>query len=141
MNAVLFGAVGPGHFDRGVSVHNRIFAFAIGFVGSLCISRGPAIANWSIMAKIAIMTKIANPSAMPAMSAKDAKNGFGRLIDLARARPVAVEKHGRTVVVVLAVEEYDELCKRADSNSARSATADGRNQTPATKKSKAKRRV
>ena len=43
------------------------------------------------------------------MSARDAKNGFGRLIDTARAEPVAIEKYGRTVVVVLAVEEYDRL--------------------------------
>jgi prevent-host-death family protein len=43
------------------------------------------------------------------MSAKDAKYGFGRLIDLARSEPVTVEKHGRPVVVVLAVEEFDRL--------------------------------
>ncbi len=47
--------------------------------------------------------------AMPSMSAKDAKYGFGRLIDLARSEPVVVEKHGRPVVVVLAVEEYERL--------------------------------
>ena len=45
---------------------------------------------------------------MQTLSAKDAKYGFGRLIDLARAEPVAVAKHGRTVVV-LAVEEYERL--------------------------------
>ncbi|MFW7357811.1 MAG: type II toxin-antitoxin system prevent-host-death family antitoxin [Brucella sp.] len=43
------------------------------------------------------------------MSAKDAKNAFGLLIDSARAEPVAIEKHGRKVVVVLAVEEYERL--------------------------------
>ena len=31
---------------------------------------------------------------MKTLSAKDAKYGFGRLIDLARAEPVAVAKHG-----------------------------------------------
>ena len=46
---------------------------------------------------------------MKILSAKDAKYGFGRLIDLARAEPVAVAKHGRPVVVVMAVEEYDRL--------------------------------
>jgi prevent-host-death family protein len=46
---------------------------------------------------------------MHTMSARDAKNGFGRLIDMARAEPVAIEKHGRRVVVVLAVEEYERL--------------------------------
>ena len=44
---------------------------------------------------------------MQTLSAKDAKYGFGRLIDLARAEPVAVAKHGRPVVVVLAIEEYE----------------------------------
>ena len=32
-----------------------------------------------------------------------AKYGFGRLIDLARAGPVGVAKHGRPVVVVMAM--------------------------------------
>ena len=41
---------------------------------------------------------------MKTMSARDAKHQFGRLIDTARAEPVVVEKHGRPVVVVLAVE-------------------------------------
>lgn len=43
---------------------------------------------------------------MQSMSARDAKNSFGKLIDLARAEPVAIEKHGRTVVVVLSIENY-----------------------------------
>lgn len=46
---------------------------------------------------------------MKILTAKDAKYGFGRLIDLARAEPVAVAKHGRPVVVVMAVEEFDRL--------------------------------
>ena len=43
------------------------------------------------------------------LTAKDAKYGFGRLIDLARAEPVTVAKHGRPVVVVMAVEEFERL--------------------------------
>jgi prevent-host-death family protein len=46
---------------------------------------------------------------MQSMSAKDAKYGFGRLIDLARAEPVLIAKHGRPVVVVMSVEEYERL--------------------------------
>ena len=46
---------------------------------------------------------------MQILSAKEIKYGFGRLIDLARAKPVAVTKHGRPVVVVLWVEEYERL--------------------------------
>jgi len=36
---------------------------------------------------------------MRALTAKEAKDGFGRLIDLARSEPVTVAKHGRAVVV------------------------------------------
>ena len=46
---------------------------------------------------------------MRTLSAKDAKYGFGRLIDFARAAPITVAKHGRPVVVVLSVEEYERL--------------------------------
>lgn len=43
------------------------------------------------------------------MSAKDAKNSFGLLVDSARAAPVLVEKHGRPVVVVMSCEEFERL--------------------------------
>lgn len=46
---------------------------------------------------------------MRSLSAREAKYGFGRLIDLARAAPVVVAKHGRPVVVVVAVEEFERL--------------------------------
>jgi prevent-host-death family protein len=46
---------------------------------------------------------------MTRLSAREAKYNFGRLIDTARAAPVVVEKHGRPVVVVLSVEEYERL--------------------------------
>ncbi len=46
---------------------------------------------------------------MRSLSAREAKYGFGRLIDLARAAPGAVAKHGRPVVVVVAVEEFERL--------------------------------
>jgi prevent-host-death family protein len=52
---------------------------------------------------------------MRAVSAKDAKYGFGRLIDMARAEPVVVEKHGRPVVVVLAIEEFERLKTRHET--------------------------
>ena len=65
------------------------------------------------VAKVANLAKIPKDhrigGSMQSMTAKDAKYGFGRLIDLARAEPVTVEKHGRPVVVVLAVEEYERL--------------------------------
>lgn len=46
---------------------------------------------------------------MKSISARDAKYGFGRLIDLARGEPVTVAKHGRPFVVVMAVEEFERL--------------------------------
>lgn len=52
---------------------------------------------------------MAGSEEMQTLTAKDAKYGFGRLIDLARAEPVAVAKHGRTVIVVMAIKEYERL--------------------------------
>lgn len=46
---------------------------------------------------------------MKSMSAKDAKNAFGLLLDTARAEPVTIVKHGRRVAVVVSAEEYDRL--------------------------------
>ena len=64
------------------------------------------------------------------MSAMAAKNGFGLLLDTARAEPVTIRKHGRPVVVVVAVEEYERLVDRRESGeSARSVK-----QTPKDKK-------
>lgn len=38
-----------------------------------------------------------------------AKNHFGELIDAARAKPVAITKYDRTVVVMVAAEEFERL--------------------------------
>ncbi len=46
---------------------------------------------------------------MKTMSAREAKNAFGLMIDTARAEPVRIEKHGRGVVMVISVEEYQRL--------------------------------
>ncbi|MDJ0391587.1 type II toxin-antitoxin system prevent-host-death family antitoxin [Roseomonas sp. E05] len=46
---------------------------------------------------------------MVRLTAKEAKYRFGRLIDMARFGLVTIEKHGRAVVVVVAVEEYERL--------------------------------
>lgn len=58
---------------------------------------------------------------MKTMSAREAKNGFGLMIDTARAEPVLIEKHGRGVVVVVAVEEFERLSGKsaADRRSAK----------------------
>ena len=46
---------------------------------------------------------------MKTMSAREAKNSFGLMIDTALVGPVRIEKHGRGGVVVLSVEEYERL--------------------------------
>ena len=58
---------------------------------------------------------------MKSMSAKEAKNGFGLLLDTARAAPVTIKKHGRPVVVVLSTEEYERLLNRSARKKGRSA--------------------
>lgn len=57
---------------------------------------------------------------MQGMSAKDAKNNFGLLLDRARAAPVEILKHGRPVVVVLSVEEFERLSEDCVTGSGQS---------------------
>ena len=57
---------------------------------------------------------------MQTMSAKNAKNSFGLLLDRARAEPVQVEKHGRPVVVVVSVEEFQRLLLASEATLQRS---------------------
>ena len=60
---------------------------------------------------------------MKTMSAREAKNTFGLMIDIARAEPVLIEKHGRGVVMVISVEEYARLHGRATGAASQSADA------------------
>jgi len=46
---------------------------------------------------------------MDVIAAGEAKNCFGRLLDLAQRKPVTIEKKGRPVVVVMSIEEYERL--------------------------------
>lgn len=59
---------------------------------------------------------------MKSMSAREAKNSFGLMIDTARAEPVRIEKHGRGVVVVVSVEEYERMTDAAAANLKRMRT-------------------
>ena len=54
---------------------------------------------------------------MKTFSAREGKYNFGRLIDMALAEPVVIEKHGRPVVVVVAVEEFERITGRTVSPS------------------------
>lgn len=46
---------------------------------------------------------------MRTIPAKEAKNNFGYLIDQARHEAVAISRHGRDVVVILAIEDYNKM--------------------------------
>ena len=46
---------------------------------------------------------------MKAITAKDAKNRFGELMDTVQREPVSIEKHGRPVAVVLSEVEYEKM--------------------------------
>lgn len=46
---------------------------------------------------------------MKAISAKDAKNKFGEMLDTVQREPVTIEKHGRAVAVVMSAHEYQEM--------------------------------
>lgn len=50
---------------------------------------------------------------MKTLTVTDAKNRFGELIDMARAEPVRVQRHGRDVAVVLSPEEFRRLSEAA----------------------------
>jgi prevent-host-death family protein len=63
---------------------------------------------------------------MKTMSAREAKNAFGLMIDTARAEPVLIEKHGRGVVMVISVEEYERLHGSAGAAPTQSDSADSR---------------
>lgn len=46
---------------------------------------------------------------MNTITATDAKNRFGQVLDMAQAAPVHVQKNGRDVAVVLSAAEYESL--------------------------------
>jgi prevent-host-death family protein len=60
------------------------------------------------------------------MSARDAKKGFGKLIDLARAEPVTIEKYGRSVMIVMAIEEYERLSGKIEKQCSGAIPAKGK---------------
>jgi prevent-host-death family protein len=44
---------------------------------------------------------------MKTLGASEAKNRFGEMLDLARREPVQIAKKGRSVAVVLSIEEFE----------------------------------
>ena len=65
------------------------------------------------MANLGIMAN------MEKIAATDASNRFGQLLDMARAEPVTIEKQGREVAVMLAVEEYRRMEAELEGNAKR----------------------
>ena len=61
------------------------------------------------------MSIVAHCEHMKNFSAKDAKNHFGQMMDAARLEPVVIEKHGRPMVVVCSVEEFERLSQALTS--------------------------
>ncbi len=53
---------------------------------------------------------------MKTITAIDAKNKFGQLIEAAQRQPIAVTKKGRATVVVMSIEDYERRRKRAWKN-------------------------
>ena len=51
---------------------------------------------------------------MKTVAATEMKNRFGRYLDDSRAGPVAIEKNGRTVAVMLSMEEFERLSALED---------------------------
>ncbi|MDB5540922.1 MAG: hypothetical protein JWQ89_2649 [Devosia sp.] len=54
---------------------------------------------------------------MAEMSATDAKNKFGELLEMVRTEPVAIQKNGRIAAYVISPEQFQRLM--ADSNAPR----------------------
>lgn len=50
---------------------------------------------------------------MAEISATDAKNKFGQLLEMARTEPVRIQKNGRDVAVLLSAEEHAQLVEKA----------------------------
>ncbi len=46
---------------------------------------------------------------MKAIAAKNAKNNFGEMLDTVQREPLAIEKHGRTVAVIMSAQEYQQM--------------------------------
>lgn len=46
---------------------------------------------------------------MKTMTANEAKQSFGRLLDDARREPVLIEKHKRPAAIMISADEYDRL--------------------------------
>jgi prevent-host-death family protein len=58
---------------------------------------------------------------MAEMTATDAKNKFGQVLEMAQAEPVAIQKNGRDVAYVVSAEQYHALVERGAAPKVRPA--------------------
>jgi len=58
---------------------------------------------------------------MAGMTATDAKNKFGQVLEMAQAEPVAIQKNGRDVAYVVSAEQFHALRERAEAPKVRPA--------------------
>jgi len=58
---------------------------------------------------------------MAEISATDAKNRFGQMLEMAQAGPVRIQKNGRDVAVVLSPEQYSALQREGSAPKVRPA--------------------
>ncbi len=58
---------------------------------------------------------------MAAMTATDAKNKFGQVLEMAQAEPVAIQKNGRDVAYVVSAEQYRALVQNGAAPKVRPA--------------------
>jgi prevent-host-death family protein len=64
---------------------------------------------------------------MTTMTAKDAQNKFGQMLDAAQKEPVTITKYDRKIVVVVPAERYEELEAMEDAIWAARANQAGEN--------------
>ena len=58
---------------------------------------------------------------MAEMTATEAKNRFGELLDMARTEPVAIQKNGRVTAYMVSAEEFESMRARAATPKVRPA--------------------
>lgn len=58
---------------------------------------------------------------MAAMTATDAKNKFGQVLEMAQAEPVAIQKNGRDVAYVVSAEQFHDLVEKTATPKVRPA--------------------
>jgi antitoxin Phd len=51
---------------------------------------------------------------MKQVTATEAKNNFGQMLEMTRSEPIAIEKNGRRVAVMLSFSEYQRLVELED---------------------------